>query len=69
MFDFFKEKKTSECNPEIHADDEISNEDTLTPQLNETEEEMAEEKEKGFFSRLKAGLAKTRNSINESFDN
>lgn len=26
-------------------------------------------KEKGFFSRLKAGLTKTRNSINESFDN
>ena len=26
------------------------------------------EAEKGFFSRLKAGLAKTRNSINESFD-
>ncbi|MDE6435283.1 MAG: signal recognition particle-docking protein FtsY [Lachnospiraceae bacterium] len=27
------------------------------------------EKEKGFFGRLKAGLTKTRNSINESFDN
>ena len=26
-------------------------------------------KEKGFFSRLKAGLAKTRKSINQSFDN
>ncbi len=34
-------------------------------------EEQAEEpeKEKGFFNRLRAGLAKTRNSINESFDN
>lgn len=32
-------------------------------------EEQTEEKEKGFFSRLKAGLTKTRNSINESFDN
>lgn len=41
----------------------------------ETEETTIEnqfeepEKEKGFFSRLKAGLTKTRNSINESFDN
>lgn len=34
------------------------------------EEQAVElEKEKGFFNRLKAGLAKTRNSINESFDN
>ncbi|MCM1156867.1 MAG: signal recognition particle-docking protein FtsY [Bacteroidales bacterium] len=31
--------------------------------------ENTEPTEKGFFSRLKAGLAKTRNSINESFDN
>lgn len=34
----------------------------------EAEEAETEEKDKGFFSRLKAGLAKTRNSINESFD-
>jgi fused signal recognition particle receptor len=36
---------------------------------NESLEEEPQEKEKGFFSRLKAGLAKTRNSLNESFDN
>ncbi|MCM1498861.1 MAG: signal recognition particle-docking protein FtsY [Clostridium sp.] len=34
----------------------------------EAEEAETEEKDKGFFSRLKAGLAKTRDSINESFD-
>ena len=33
------------------------------------EDKEPSEKEKGFFNRLKAGLAKTRNSINESFDN
>ncbi|MCM1180785.1 MAG: signal recognition particle-docking protein FtsY [Clostridium sp.] len=33
------------------------------------DEQTEPEKEKGFFSRLKTGLTKTRNSINESFDN
>ena len=33
-----------------------------------TEEEAPAEKEKGFFARLKEGLTKTRNSINESFN-
>jgi len=35
----------------------------------ELEDQTEPEKEKGFFSRLKAGLTKTRKSINESFDN
>lgn len=33
-----------------------------------TEEKAPVEKEKGFFARLKEGLTKTRNSINESFN-
>ena len=55
---------------------EVEEVDNLEEQSEQpTEEEMTmeikaeeSEKEKGFFSRLKAGLAKTRNSINESFD-
>lgn len=48
--------------------DEASTEGKTTEMKGQTELEESE-KEKGFFSRLKAGLTKTRNSINESFDN
>lgn len=61
----------------VEPDSFIANEDSAVISSSETEEREEEEtqsddepvKEKGFFSRLKAGLAKTRNSINESFDN
>lgn len=46
------------------VEENIATEDT--EQDNISEESV---KEKGFFRRLKAGLTKTRNSINESFDN
>lgn len=53
--------------------DTIAEEKPIIEEEPITEEDPAAEeapmKEKGFFSRLKAGLAKTRNSINESFDN
>lgn len=70
-------KEISEVSPIQGNETEISE---TTKELSElSAEEPAAEvsepptekpvKEKGFFSRLKAGLAKTRNSINQSFDN
>lgn len=56
-------EKISAPQPEETVSDENAAE-----QEEETENQ-ASEKEKGFFNRLKAGLTKTRNSINESFDN
>lgn len=62
--------------PEGISEDEAaldSNEKTIEKEeieIKAAETETEEpEKEEGFFSRLKTGLAKTRNSINESFDN
>lgn len=52
----------TEKNPEPPVPDE----NTAEPE--EETENLEPEKEKGFFNRLKAGLAKTRSSINESFD-
>lgn len=52
----------AEKNPEPPVPDE----NTAEPE--EETENLEPEKEKGFFNRLKAGLAKTRSSINESFD-
>lgn len=48
--------------------EEASTEGKTTEMKGQTELEEPE-KEKGFFGRLKAGLTKTRKSINESFDN
>lgn len=47
------------------AEDNVS-EDIQTD--NVVEDDVPVEKEKGFFARLKEGLTKTRNSINESFN-
>ena len=47
------------------AEDNVS-EDIQTD--NVEEDVVPVEKEKGFFARLKEGLTKTRNSINESFN-
>lgn len=57
----------TEKNPEPQPKKALSNEN-VAEQEEETENQTPE-KEKGFFNRLKAGLTKTRNSINESFDN
>ncbi len=51
---------------EESAEDETVGEESLEEET--TEEEAPVEKEKGFFARLKEGLTKTRNSINESFN-
>ncbi len=51
---------------EESAEEEIVEEESLEEET--TEEKVPVEKEKGFFARLKEGLTKTRNSINESFN-
>ena len=51
---------------EESAEEEIVEEESLEEET--TEEKVQVEKEKGFFARLKEGLTKTRNSINESFN-
>ncbi len=48
------------------AEEETVEEESLEEET--TEEKVPVEKEKGFFARLKEGLTKTRNSINESFN-
>lgn len=51
---------------EESAEEETVEEKSLEEET--TEEKAPVEKEKGFFARLKEGLTKTRNSINESFN-
>lgn len=51
---------------EESAEEETVGEESLKEET--TEEKAPVEKEKGFFARLKEGLTKTRNSINESFN-
>lgn len=51
---------------EESAEEENIEEESLEEET--TEEKAPVEKEKGFFARLKEGLTKTRNSINESFN-
>ena len=51
---------------EESAEEEIGEEKIVEEET--TEEKVPVEKEKGFFARLKEGLTKTRNSINESFN-
>ena len=51
---------------EESAEEESAGEESLEEET--TEEKAPVEKEKGFFARLKEGLTKTRNSINESFN-
>ena len=53
--------RTEESAEEENVEEESLEEET-------TEEKAPLEKEKGFFARLKEGLTKTRNSINESFN-
>lgn len=73
MFDLFKKKEKEES--ENIKETEI--EEPVLETIDDSEIEKSEDlpkteppqKEKGFFSRLKDGLTKTRNSINESFDN
>ncbi|MBO5470110.1 MAG: signal recognition particle-docking protein FtsY [Lachnospiraceae bacterium] len=55
------EKETDEAAKEETVEEEFVKEETA-------EEKAPVEKEKGFFARLKEGLTKTRNSINESFN-
>lgn len=83
MFDFFKKNKKTDMEQTQIEPESIQNEEKDTveevPEAGENEAEVKDfekkeisdtiTEEKGFFSRLKAGLAKTRNSINESFDN
>ena len=79
MFDFLKKNVKQDEDKDILSEQAVgedadvenneecqSEEFAIEEKASETEET---EKEKGFFSRLKAGLTKTRNSINESFDN
>lgn len=79
MFDFLKKNVKQDEDKDILSE-QAAGEDAAVENNEEyqSEEFAAEEialetegteKEKGFFSRLKAGLTKTRNSINESFDN
>lgn len=75
MLDFFKKKNKGESDEiseaVINTDDNTADsesfkdEDPNTP----TDELKDNSPEKGFFARLKEGLTKTRNSINQSFDN
>lgn len=51
---------------EESTEEETAGEESLEEET--TEEKAPVEKEKGFFARLKEGLTKTRNSINESFN-
>ncbi len=74
MFDFLKKNVKQDEDKDILSEQAVG-EDAVVENNEEfaAEEKALEtegtEKEKGFFSRLKAGLTKTRNSINESFDN
>ncbi len=79
MFDFLKKNVKQDEDKDILSeqavgeDAAVENNEEYQSEEFATEEKAPEteetEKEKGFFSRLKAGLTKTRNSINESFDN
>lgn len=79
MFDFLKKNVKQDEDKDILSeqavgeDAAVENNEEYQSEEFAAEEKVPEteetEKEKGFFSRLKAGLTKTRNSINESFDN
>lgn len=79
MFDFLKKNVKQDEDKDILSeqaageDADVENNEESQSEEFAAEEKVPEteetEKEKGFFSRLKAGLTKTRNSINESFDN
>lgn len=79
MFDFLKKNVKQDEDKDILSeqaageDADVENNEESQSEEFAGEEKVPEteetEKEKGFFSRLKAGLTKTRNSINESFDN
>lgn len=62
-------KMAEEASAETLSDTEEETQEEAEPEREDGIEEEAEpEKEKGFFSRLKEGLTKTRNSINASFN-
>lgn len=62
-------KMAEEASAETLSDTEEEIQEETEPEREDGIEEEAEpEKEKGFFSRLKEGLTKTRNSINASFN-
>lgn len=62
-------KMAEEASTETLSDTEEEIQEETEPEREDGIEEEAEpEKEKGFFSRLKEGLTKTRNSINASFN-
>lgn len=79
MFDFLKKNVKQDEDKDILSEQAVGEDAAVeNNEKSQSEEFAAEEKvpeteetekEKGFFSRLKAGLTKTRNSINESFDN
>lgn len=79
MFDFLKKNVKQDEDKDVLSeqaageDAAVENNEEFQSEEFAAEEKAPEtegtEKEKGFFSRLKAGLTKTRNSINESFDN
>lgn len=79
MFDFLKKNVKQDEDKDILSEQAVGEDAAVENNEESQSEEFAAEekvpetegteKEKGFFSRLKAGLTKTRNSINESFDN
>ncbi len=79
MFDFLKKNVKQDEDKDILSEQAVGEDAAVENNEEYQSEEFAAEekapetegteKEKGFFSRLKAGLTKTRNSINESFDN
>lgn len=79
MFDFLKKNVKQDEDKDILSEQAVGEDAAVENNEKYQSEEFAAEekapetegteKEKGFFSRLKAGLTKTRNSINESFDN
>lgn len=60
------EEETENIVPDDESAEDNVSEDVQTEDV--VEDDVPVEKEKGFFARLKEGLTKTRNSINESFN-
>ncbi|MDE5779291.1 MAG: signal recognition particle receptor subunit alpha, partial [Lachnospiraceae bacterium] len=75
MLDFFKKKNKGESDEiseaVINTDDKTTDSESFKDEKpnTPTDELKDNSPEKGFFARLKEGLTKTRNSINQSFDN
>ncbi len=75
MFDFFKNKNHESTNIENTEVEDLADETNAEPEVETStasiaaQKELVAEEKKGFFSRLKNGLTKTRNQIAEQFDN